>query len=69
MKPLCGSRISQKILYRVVSCLPFCKPSPIIVEDSCNAPVCAEITTKLCIRVVVKTLDLLGVELCLSSKE
>lgn len=45
----------------VVSCFPFCKPSPILVRDSCNAPVCVEITTKLCIKVFLKILNLLCV--------
>lgn len=56
MKSVYGSRISQKILHCVMSCFPFCKPSPILARDGCNAPVCVEITTKLCVKILLSLL-------------
>ncbi|KAL2305379.1 hypothetical protein Nmel_007362 [Mimus melanotis] len=38
MKSMYVRMISQEILYYVVSCFPFCKPLPVLVRDSCNAP-------------------------------
>lgn len=71
MKPLFGSRISQKILYclQCYDFFPFCKPLPVIVKDSCNAPVCFEIAPELCISLFVKILSFLCGGVCVSCKE